>query len=177
MVIEAEEKEVTLLDQLMSAVRFNADDLEANHDGKISEVQSYFLRLRRRRSMAIGLAVFVVIIVIASLLIFAGRRDSSGILTIVGIGVTLCNAAITGIFARYWLRLNADIQNGVVQVISGKLERVIKPVNRRIVNYMIRIDNNELMVDKAVFALLEHEQIYTVYRTPYAGILLAIEPQ
>ena len=177
MIAEAEEEKITLLDQLMGAVRFNADDLEANREGKISEIQSYFLRVRRRQSMAIGLAIFVVIIIIASLLIFAGRRDSSGILTIIGIGVTLCNAAITGIFARYWLRLNADIQKGVVNVISGKLERVIKPVNHRVVNYMIRIDNNELMVDKAVFALLEHEQAYTVYRTPYAGILLAIEPQ
>ena len=69
-----------------------------------------------------------------------------------------------------------SLQGKKVLIISGKLERVLKPINRQIVNYMIRVGEVEVFVNKETFAVLQHEQPYTLYRTPYAGILLAIEP-
>lgn len=162
-------------DTLPSLLRFNDDDLVENREGRISEVQNYYLRVRRRRTSVFGFLFFIVIVIIATLLIFMGNRNDSGILTMIGIAVTICNAVIIGMFARFWLRLNADIQSNEVIITSGKLERIIKPINKRIINYMIRVDKVEVFVNKETFQLLEHEKRYTIYRTPYTGTLLAVE--
>lgn len=163
-------------DTLMSLLRFNDDDLTENREGRISEIQNYYLRVRRRRTNVFGFLFFIVIVIMATLLIFIGNRNDSSILMIIGIGLTLCNAAIIGMFARFWLRLNADIQGNEVLITSGKLERILKPINKRIINYMIRVDQVEVFVNKETFELLQHEKPYTLYRTPYTGTLLAIEP-
>lgn len=161
---------------LMRALGFTADDLTHNRTGQMSPMQHYRLRVRRRRSIAIGIAITVIMVLVASVLIFSGsREDGSTILTIVGIGVTLCNAAVMGILARYWLRLSADIQNGRVQAVSGTLERVIKPVTRRVLNYAIRVGEVEVVVSKDAFDTFAHNTLYTLYRAPNTGTLFAAE--
>ena len=118
----------------------------------------------------------VVMVFIASLFIFAGQQeDGSAILTAIGIALTLLNAAFIGIFARFWLRLSADIGEKRIQTTTGNLERVIKPVNRRVLNYLIRVGEVEVFVPKAVFDAFEHNVPYTLYRAPYTGTLLAAE--
>ncbi|GAB4513993.1 MAG: hypothetical protein OHK0046_15450 [Anaerolineae bacterium] len=159
---------------LMRELGFSPQDLEANRAGQLSEMQHYRLRLRRSRSMWTGVAVLLLAVFIASLLIFIGGNGSP-ILTLIGIGVTICAAAMMGMFTRYWFRLTTDIQAGTVEAYQGELERVIKPVTRRVLNYLIRVDGAEVYVSKDAFELFEHKQPYALYRTRHTGTLLAVE--
>jgi hypothetical protein len=162
-------------DALSSALAFSPDDLDANRQGSLSEMQHYRLRVRRRRSIATGLMILMAAVLISTLLLFFGSRGSA-ILSLIGIGTTLCSAAIVGIFTRYWMRLGADIQTRQVSASSGELERIIKPVTRRVVNYMIRLDQSEVFVSKEAFDAFHHLRSYTIYRARYTGILLSAEP-
>lgn len=162
---------------LMQALGFTPDDLAANRAGEMSEMQLYTLRLRLRRSVLIGGLLVFAGVFIASLMLFMGRHSEGGaiILSLIGIGLTLCNAALLGIFVRYWLRLAADIREGRVSVTYGTLKRVIKPVSRRVLNYAIRVGEAEVFVSQALFEVLAHNRSYTLYRAPNTGSLLAIE--
>ena len=162
--------------RLMQSMGFTQDDLAANREGRLSEIQHYNLQVRRQRSVMIGLALILVAAFVATLLIFlGGQDDGSVILVLIGIGVTICSAALTGVFARFWMRLTADISDGSVQEYSGKLERVVKPVNRRVVNYMIRVGAAEAFVSKEAFETFEHLLQYRIYRAPHTGALLSAE--
>lgn len=161
---------------LMQALGFDAADLDANRAGTFSDMQLYRLRLRRARAIAIGWSILLASAFAAALLIFMGsREDGSPILTFIGIGITICCAALGGVFARYWLRLSADIREQRVQVSRGTLERVIKPVSRRVFNYMIRVGQAEVFVSKEAFDVFEHQRSYILYRAPYTGTLLSAE--
>ena len=161
---------------LMRALGFTADDLAANRAGQLSEMQLYWLRVRRRRSIFTGLIIILVLVFIASLFIFLGQREGGSIiLAFIGIGLMLCNAALVGVFARHWLRLSADLREKSVQTTTGPLERVIKPVGRRVLNYAIRVDDIELFVSKEVFDIFVHQAPYTIYRASYTGALLSVE--
>ena len=160
---------------LMRVFDFSADDLAANRDGNLSEMQVYTLKLRLRNSVLIGVGILLLLAFIATLCLFLGSRQSSVILTLTGVGVTICSAAVMGNFARGWLRLNADIRGGKAQRHHGKLERIVKPVTRNVVVYLIRVDGAEFNIGKDAFKLFAHEKIYTVYRAPYSGQLMSIE--
>jgi len=161
---------------LRRELKFTPEDLVANRAGRMSERQHYQLRVRRRRSVFTGMIIILALVFSASLFIFLGQReDGSIILAFIGIGLTLCNAALVGVFARHWLRLSADIREKSVQATTGPLERVIKPVGRRVVNYAIRVGNIELFVSKEVFDIFAHHASYTIYRTSYTGALLSVE--
>ena len=160
---------------LMRAAGFSVQDLEANRRGRLSERQDYVLRQRRIRTALIGMAVVLVGVFIASGLLFFGSRQQNVILSLVGIGFTLCNAMMAGLFVRHWLRLNGDIRGGVVIATSGTLERVVKPVSRRVVNTMLRVGDVEVFVSKELFEATAHRLPYTLYRAPATGTLLALE--
>jgi hypothetical protein len=160
---------------LQRELAFRDADLDANRAGRISEVQDYELRAKRRRAITLGVLAVLVAAFVASAFIFAGWRGDNAILTLVGIGVTLCSAALTGVFARYWLRLSADIRGGEVMVVQGELERVVRPVTRRVVNTMIRVGEVEVFVSQEAFEAFEHRQPYALYRLPYTGQLLSAE--
>lgn len=123
-----------------------------------------------------GVGLVIVGALVATGFIFMGSQGQNPILTFVGIGVTLCSAAITGIFGRFWMRINADIQSNRAQIFEGELERVIKPMSRSVVTYLIRVGEAEVVVSKDAFKVLQHGARYRVYRTPYSGTLLSIEP-
>jgi hypothetical protein len=161
---------------LMSALNFTPDDLKHNRAGTLSEMQHYRLRVRRRRAEIVGVLATVIGVLLATTLIYISRHGGSGILYIVGIALTICCAAITGTVARFWLRLNSDINSQRILINSGTLERVLKPVNRRVMTYILRVDGAEVAVSKDVFKVFEHEHPYTLYRAPYSGTLLSAEP-
>jgi hypothetical protein len=161
----------TTPEQLQAALRFTLDDLYDNQSGQLSEVQAYYLRVRRQRSVLIGVAIAVVFAFIATLFLY----NATPLRVLIGIGVTLCNAAMLGIFGRYWMRLTGDIRAGTVQAHSGTLERIIKPITRRVLNYILRIHDVDVYVPKDTFDLFEHHATYTLYRTPYTGTLLSAE--
>jgi hypothetical protein len=167
--------EVQSQTDLMSILNFTPDDLEQNRSGTLSEMQHYHLRVRRRRAEIIGVLVILFGVLLATALIYASRRSDSVILFIVGVALTICCAAITGAVVRFWLRLNSDINGQRVLINSGTLERVLKPVNRRVMTYILRVDGAEVSVSKDVFKAFIHEQPYTLYRAPYSGTLLSAE--
>lgn len=163
--------------ELMQLYEFTREDLETNRSGQLSAAQVERLRARRQRAILIGVLMVIVSAVIATGFIFAGRQNNSPILTVIGIGITICAAAATGIFGRFWMRLSADLRTGNVMVFSGALERVIKPINRRVVTYLIRVGAAEVIVSKEAFKLFEHGADYRLYRTPYSGTLLSLEKE
>lgn len=160
---------------LMRVFDFSADDLAANREGHLSEMQQYTLKVRLRRSVALGIGVLLGLAFAATLCLFLGNRQASPILTITGIGITFCSAVVMGNFARGWMRLNSDIKNNKAQRHHGKLERVIKPVTRRVAVYLIRVDGAEFNVGKDAFKLFTHDAVYTLYRAPYSGQLMSVE--
>lgn len=161
---------------LAQAIGFSDVDLSANRDGKLSISQVAMLKRRRDRVMYIAIVAFFGLTILATLFLFIGSKpDGSVILTVIGIGLTICNALVVGIFFRAWLRMNADIQVGCVLAVTGKLERVLKPFNRRVMNYMIRIETVEMYVTKEMFKAFEHHAVYTLYWTPYNRILVSAE--
>lgn len=161
---------------LMQMLDFSFDDLAANRNGKLSEMQHYDLRVKRRRSILVGVGLMFVGVFIASLFIFMGtRNDGSTIATIVGIGLTICTTALLGIYVRHWLRLSADISDKTVQITTGTLERVIKPVNRRVMTHIIRVDDVEVVVSKEAFDVFAHKLQHTIYTTKHTKQLLSAE--
>lgn len=159
---------------LMRELEFTLDDLSANRTGKLSEMQLDRLRLRRQRSILTGTGIVVALAFAASLCLFGGLRGSA-ILTVIGLGLTVCATVVMSTFARYWLRLSADIREGTASTFSGPLERVVKPVNRRIVTYLLRVGGAEFSVTKDVFKLFDHEKKYALYRAKFSGLLLSAE--
>lgn len=159
---------------LMRELDFNFDDLAANREGRLSESQLDRLRQKRSRSMAIGFGVILVLAFVASLFIYSGTRGS-GVMYIIGLGLAVCSAVIMSSFARQWLRLSADLRESIASPFSGKLERVVKPVNKRIATYLIRIGGGEFSVNKETFRAFAHEAKYTLYRAKYTGILFSAE--
>lgn len=160
--------------ELMRELEFTAADLAANRAGQLSETQIDRLRARRKRSILTGIAIMLVLAFIASLCLFGGMQGSA-VLLIIGAGLTLVSAVITGTFARYWMRLSADIRENTVSAFSGQLERVIKPVNQRVVTYLLRVGGAEFAVNKEQFRAFAHEAPYTLYRAKYTGTLLSAE--
>ena len=158
----------------MTTLEFTSDDLQANRAGQLSAVQIDRLGRARRRNATVGVGVVIVVAFIATLLLFAGQRNTSPILGALGIAVTTINAVLVGMFARNWLRFNADLREGQVTVIKGTLERVIRPTGR-VNNYVIRVDGESFSVTKEQFKAFDHEQPYCLYRAPHAGMLLSAE--
>lgn len=160
---------------LAQQLDFTLHDLDLNRTGRLSDQQTARLRRRRWRTTGIAAAVMLGFIIAASAFIFIGNRSETPIMIFVGIGLTVCSAALMGSFIRFWLRLHHDITTGNVEIISGKLERVLKPVNRRVMTYIIRIGEAEIVVNKETFKAFEHDAHYHLYRAPHSSTLLAAE--
>src|SRR5688500_11519875 len=124
---------------LSEALGFTPDDLTANQAGRLSAAQLERLRQARRRLILIAVPRVALLVLLAAIFLFLAQRNASGILQIVGIGVTLANAALMGVLARNALRLTADMREGQVSVIEGTATHTIR-VTGRAANYLIRVD-------------------------------------
>ncbi len=161
---------------LMPLFQFSAADLEANRAGKLSAAQQTRLQNRQRRSFTMGSLGFVGFAFVATLLIFLGQQNQSVILSFVGVMLTVCNAIFVGMVARYWLRLNADLRAGSVEIISGKLERILQP-NRQGNNYVLRVAGKQFSVNKEQFKAFRHDTRYRLYQAAHSGMLFSAEPE
>lgn len=155
---------------MMELLEFSPQDLEANRNGYLSEVQNYRLRMKRQRAILTGVAIILVMAFIATFCIFLGNP----IMALIGISITICSAAMTGIFARYWMRVSGDIHEGKVLALTGKLEKVVR-VQFRMLVYILRMNQGEFVVSKETFNAFQHEAEYKLYRAPYSGALLSAE--
>jgi hypothetical protein len=159
----------------MPALEFTEADLRANQQGELGETQRQHLTRLRQRALMVGATVFFGLVFLATLLLFFGQANANGILTLLGILLTMLNAVAMGMFARQWMRLNSDIQSAQVEAVTGTLERIVKPQGR-VSNYVLRLEGRDFAVKKEAFKLFRHEVRYTFYCAPKSGSLLAAEP-
>lgn len=164
------------VDDLMPLFRFSMADLEMNRAGHLSHNQRERLQTLQTRSIMVGGVGFLGFAFIATLLIFVGQQNQSVILSFVGVLLTVCNAIFTGMVARYWLRLSADLRAGTVEMISGELERILRP-NRQGNNYIVRVAGKNFPVNKEQFKAFRHEAPYRLYCAVHSGILFSAEPE
>ncbi len=161
-------------DNLMQALSFNKDDLRSNRGGRLSETQINRIRQIQRRAMFTGMGVVFSLDLLAAGFMFAGFKGDSPILILIGMALLTVSAVSVGMFARHWLRLSADLRAGEVEILEGKLERVVRQSGRSGV-FLIRIGGAEFAVTKEVFNAFQHESPYRVYRAPHSNVLLAAE--
>ena len=159
---------------LMSALNFTPEDLAANREGRLSEPQRERLRAARRRTLRIGIASIVVVVLLATTALYFGQVNEAGVLSFVGVALTICGAAVSGVLVRNWYRLTSDLERDTVQTLAGTVEHTVR-VSGRVANYILRIDGQELNVPKPVFLSLQNGGQYRLYRTPAAQVLLAGE--
>ncbi len=166
---------------LMAALNFSTEDLQANRAGKLSAAQIKRLQQQRGRAILIGIAAMFVVALVATTFLFFGNQQSSPILTLVGISVTILNTAMMGLFLRHWLRLSADIGGGTVTSICGETTFTVRMLNKRTALYLVRVESDqsgvaELDVPRLVFeALRRYKGAYCLYRAPRTGKLLSVE--
>ena len=161
------------VEDLMHPMQFDHHDLSDNRAGKLGMGQIARLKQYQRRNLAIGVTGFLLLTLTATTLLYFGSRTA--IFTGLGIFATLLNALLVGMFGRQHIRLQIDIRKGEIEALRGRLERVIKP-DRRVGNYMIRVDSAEFYVKKELFTRFQHDEPYVLYRAPYSKVLLAAEP-
>lgn len=161
---------------LMMEMRFGPDDLEANQQGRLSEDQASYLRQQQRRAVLIGAVAFMILALLATILFYVAQQQDSPILTMLGIALTICNAIMTGILARNWYRINADLSSGQIASQDGLLTRTIRRAGNSS-QYLVGIDAVRFSVKKGAFKLFRHEERYTLYYAPTAHILLSAEPK
>jgi hypothetical protein len=159
---------------LTQALDFTADDLAANREGRLSEAQRTRLQKLRQRSALIGVGAVVGLGLMATIILFLGQGNGSLILNLVGIGVTICNAALAGVLVRSWLRLSADINANAVQAISGTITHKLR-VTGRSVTYILNVDGEELIVARPIFRAFDEGKGYRLYRTASSRLLLSAE--
>ena len=150
-------------------------DLTANRDGKLSPRQNERLRATRRRNLRVGAGLVLALVVISSGLLYLAATQQSLILNLVGVGVTLCNAALLGVNVRGILRLSSDIDKGEVQTLTGRVKHTIR-VTGRVATYIVHVDKQDLVLSKPIFFALREGQRYRLYRAPESRVLLAGEP-
>jgi len=160
--------------KLMTALNFDRDDLVANRQGNLSKAQADRLKGIQRRNIMIGVAVFFVLVIISTTLIFFGQQNESTILSGIGGLLTVINAVMIGVIGRSFMRTNADLRDGGVEMLDGKLERVVRR-GRRGDNYLIRVGDASIYVTQDIFLSLQHEKQYRLYRTRLSGVLLSAE--
>lgn len=161
--------------KLKAHLGFSPDDLAANRAGRLSDVQKARLYRDRQRLALINAGIIVTAILLATLAIFFGLRGRSAILIVIGIGVTLCNAALVGILTRAYLRLSFDLNTAQVEILRGAAAHTVRIIARRTTVYLVQIGAVRLQVDKALFESFATDAPYHVYRTPRSGIILAAE--
>lgn len=159
--------------ELMSRLRFTADDLEANQAGTLSDTQEERMRQQQSRLLLIGTSTFIAAVFLATLFLFVGQRNQSLVLSIIGVLLTMVNALWIGSVARQWMRLSADLRENKVDVLDGVLERILRPT-RYGQNYVVRIAGQDFAVDKETFKVFQHQAPYRFYRTPHMRTLLSV---
>ncbi len=159
---------------LREALSFTDADLAANRDGRLTDAQIARLRRSWRRTLWITVAIVVIGGLAATTFLFLGQRSDSAILTLLGIIITVINAATVGLGAQSYLRLSRDVSAARVTAISGVVSHTIR-VSGRVATYVLKLDQQEIVVSKPVFFAVEDRKAYRLYRAPNTKTLLSGE--
>lgn len=160
---------------LLTALNITSADLAANRQGQLSETQRLRLRRAWRRTLLTGTLALIFVGLTATVLLFLGQTGGSGILTLLGIGLTIINAAIVGIGAQSLLRLNRDLHEQKVMAQETIIHRTVRIAGRN-ATYVLKTDGDELVVPKGVFNAFVDGARYRLYRAPASKALLSAEP-
>ena len=160
---------------LPAALGFTTADLDANRMGKLSLSQIDHLKQIRRRKTLAAAALFAVLVLGATILVYFGQVNRSLILSGAGAILTLVNAIGVGRAGRAYMRVGGDLRSGQVEALVGDVERVLRR-GRAIDSFLLRINGAELTVSRDVFMGFRHEASYRIYRTGYSRLLLSAEP-
>ena len=160
---------------LADVLNFSAEDLAANRAGGLSDSQRARLTRGWRRTLWIIVGLVAGFGLLATILLFLGQRNESPILSVIGITITVVNAALVGLGAQSYLRTTSDLRSGRVAIIGGVVSHTIR-VTGRVATYILKVDGQEIVVPKVVFFAFEDAKAYRLYRAPASRTLLAAEP-
>ncbi len=159
---------------LRTALRYTEADLQANRQGRLSEMQAQRLQDTRRRNSALAALLFFALVIAASLFLYGGQLAANPLLSAIGSLLILVNALLSGFAGRSWMRIGGDLRSGVVEALAGDVQRVVRR-GRAGDTFVIRLDGANLAVSREIFFGFEHEAPYRVYRSGRSGVLLAAE--
>lgn len=161
---------------LEQALRFDAADLQANREGRLSPRQALALRTGWRRTLALHIGLLLAITLGATIVLFVGWRYDSPVLTVIGIALTVCNAFVLGLLAQATMRFRGDTSGAPLRVLHGRVERTLRVNERaRSAAYFVRVEGSEIRVNKPVFNAFAEGGQYRVYRAPASGQVLSAE--
>lgn len=159
--------------ELTAALGFTADDLAANREGRLSETQRDRLQRAYRRLFWIGIGGIIVIGLGAAVLIFIAQQNNSSILFLIGVVLTIVNAAIVGLLVQNRLRSQSD-RSQPVRVQEGIIHRTLR-ISGRTPTYILRIGGEQVIVNKPAFNAFIEGAVYRLYRTAGSKALLSAE--
>ncbi|MDZ4769465.1 MAG: hypothetical protein SGJ24_10075 [Chloroflexota bacterium] len=159
---------------LDTALKFTADDLARNRAGRLSDSQTARLQMTWRLMRTVVIVGLLAVGLFATVFLYFGGETGNLSLTIVGVGLTLLNAAIMGVGANRYLRIQRDLREGVVGVLEGTLRHTIR-INRSAKTYILDVGGERLVVPRDLFNAFEEGAPYRLYRAPYTKILFSAE--
>lgn len=165
------------MDALMQALQFTSDDLAANRRGVIGPAQATRVRRTFRRALALGVALLVLGVLGAAASLYFGDRNDDLVLTLVGIALTVFNAAVVGFLAQWWLRTQTDLKRPV-QMNTGVVHRTVRArPNGGLIGYVLRVEGQpkDLRVNRPVFNAFMDGTAYRFYRAAGSHVLLSAE--
>ena len=158
----------------MAALQFTGSDLAANRQGRLSPAQVARIQHMRRRQLLLAGALFIFFVIGATSLLFVGQREGNPILTGAGGALIIMNALLVGLVGRGSMRIGSDLRANSVEALAGEVERVLRR-GRQGDSYLLRINGDDLRVNKEVFLGFAHERPYRIYRTRGSRRLLSAE--
>lgn len=158
---------------LAAALGFSAEDLIANQAGRLTGAQQERIRRASRRFLLIGVAGIVVIGLGAAVLIFLGQQNNSAVLYLIGLVLTIVNAAIVGLLVQNYLRAQSDLAQPP-RAEKGIINRTLR-ISGRTPTYTLRIGDQQIIVNKPTFNAFIDGAVYTLYRSAGSKALLSAE--
>jgi hypothetical protein len=179
---ENESKVIRGFASTLAAHAFNADDLEANRNGALSDAQIEALRKDRIRVTLFAYFLSGVIALLLGGFIMLGigklKDGPIAIVFLLMIGV-ICFTFATGAVRSFWRTMNAIINDGHVESVTGPIDLAIDEANygrSGTVQYKVTVAGYTFKVSKDTLLQLKNGEVYTVYFTPQLRTFLSAEP-
>ena len=163
--------------ELMTAIGFTLQDLDANRHRLLSPHQQQLLKNAQASwhsfSMLIKIAGTISVIVA----ILEGIRIDDTIASRIGIVVLICVvAAALLIYCRYAsMRYKNDLAEGIAASVEGEVKLTQDLSRTTLIAYKIQIDQMQFTVSGSIWSAFENGQEYRLYFLPHSRTLLSAE--
>lgn len=158
--------------QIQWLLGLGPEDLAANHNGNVSRQQADRIH-RQRMVLWRGLATLYVIPLVLPLVLSLLFSDNVVYLlsAVFAISWTIGFTRAALLLRTRQLEVSADVDANNVQSVEGKLWQDIRNQN----NYTIGVQNQVFSVQKALYDILQDDEIVALYYLGNSRKLLAIE--